>query len=283
VCVGVRPSLSVGRWLCRRAEPQGERGFIFIFIFIFIFFYLIYFYFFIFIRLSYYVTHVAHSIFQFFVVFLFWSSLYLTYTLTLLIATLVSRANPSHPITFTTPSLDPNIVALLIVTILFLAFSAGMFGTHVHLLRHNASTVEWHGVQEMKERERAVISQLVPVCECLGMGRGERGNGGLLGWKDEEVGLPVVRGVSSKGFKGRVELMKKWNDEWGRIGKEGHLWWWVFFSFLGAYLYCPHPSFSSQARIGPCQLGGRHGQEPVDLVLSVPVCPFRLELELTPL
>jgi hypothetical protein len=78
----------------------------------------------------------------------------------------------------------------------------------------------------MREQERAVLSQVIPVCGCLGMG-GE-GGGGLLGkGRDEqpfkgsprkELGLP-------SGFKGRKALRKRWDEEWGRIGKEGNLWW----------------------------------------------------------
>ncbi|KIM21496.1 hypothetical protein M408DRAFT_333414 [Serendipita vermifera MAFF 305830] len=160
---------------------------------------------------------------KFFVVFVFWCTLYLLYTIGLLIASIVSRTNPSRPVTFSTASLNPNIVVLLIASVLFCIFSAGMLGTHVLLLSRNSSTVEWHSVQSMKERERAVISQVVPVCGCLGMSSGDPGNGGLLGQQNRqerraETGLP-------KGFKGRVELKKRWNTEWGRIGKEGNLWW----------------------------------------------------------
>jgi hypothetical protein len=120
----------------------------------------------------------------------------------------------------------------------------------------------------MRERERAVISQIVPVCECLGMGVGESGNGGLLGrkeggWKDEEVG--VVKEGLPRGFKGRVALRKKWDTEWGRIGKEGNLWWWIQFHMSPNHL--TDVSFSPQARLRPCQLGCCHGEEPVDLVL----------------
>jgi hypothetical protein len=84
----------------------------------------------------------------------------------------------------------------------------------------------------MRERERAVASQVMPVCECLGMGEGDAGNGGLLGrkdrneysgWNDEE--LVEVKETLPKGFRGRAALRKKWDEEWGRIGKEGNLWW----------------------------------------------------------
>ncbi|KAG8800676.1 hypothetical protein FRC20_009620 [Serendipita sp. 405] len=163
---------------------------------------------------------------KFFVVFLLWCSLYLIYTIAILIASLVKGGNRS-----TAGGLDGNMLALTVITGLLLFFSLTMLITHVWLLRHNASTVEWHGYQDMKERERALISQILPVCECLGMGAHE--NGGLLGGgsggrregsgfgKDnvrEKLGLP-------SSFKGRVALRKRWDDEWGRIGKEGNLWW----------------------------------------------------------
>jgi len=166
---------------------------------------------------------------QFFVVFLFWSTLYLLYTLSLLIAAIASRAAIAGPVPLSSSSLDPNLLALLVTTVLFCTFSGGMLAMHVHLLRRNASTVEWRGVQDIRERERAVISQVVPVCACLGMGEGERGNGGLLGqkeergWADDE--LVEVQKALPKGFKGRRALRRQWDAEWGRIGKEGNLWW----------------------------------------------------------
>lgn len=170
---------------------------------------------------------------KFFVVFLFWCTLYLLYTIGLLIAAIVQKATGTHipsnaPATFDSIGIDGNFLALIIISGLLCLFSSGMLFTHVHLLRRNASTVEWHGIQNMRERERAVLSQAIPVCQCLGMGSHE--NGGLLGRKDDspwrsgagdavkELGLPA-------GFKGRKALRERWDEEWGRIGKEGNLWW----------------------------------------------------------
>lgn len=163
---------------------------------------------------------------RFFVVFLFWSSLYTLYTFGLLIATIVHELHPhSKQGTASTPSgtVDGNLIALVIVTALFMLFTTGMFATHVHLLSRNASTVEWHGIQGMRERERAVISQAVPVCGCLGMD-GE-GNGGLLGTAEEGGGKNPWQEEGLKGYKGRVALRKRFDEEWGRVGKEGNLWW----------------------------------------------------------
>jgi hypothetical protein len=73
----------------------------------------------------------------------------------------------------------------------------------------------------MRERERAAISQVVPVCECLGL-TGE-GEGGLL--ESGKAQKNPWREEGLKGYKGRVALRKRFDEEWGRIGKEGNLWW----------------------------------------------------------
>lgn len=96
-----------------------------------------------------------------------------------------------------------------------------MFVTHVCLLFRNASTVEWNGIQSMRERERAAISQVVPVCECLGLT--SEGEGGLL--ESGKAQKNPWREEGLKGYKGRVALRKRFDEEWGRIGKEGNLWW----------------------------------------------------------
>lgn len=123
---------------------------------------------------------------------------------------------------------DPQFIVLLVFAALFALFSSGMFFTHLVLLSRNASTVEWHSVQNMREDERAMLSTAFPACECLGMG--DTPNGGLLGTQQnqfagdasEDLGLP-------KGYRGRKQLRKRWDEEWGRIGKEGNLWWYVSF------------------------------------------------------
>lgn len=78
----------------------------------------------------------------------------------------------------------------------------------------------------MQETERAMLSQAIPVCSWLGMSG--QGHGGLLGRRQEEVGgwgsdRDEIEGL--EGFKGRKELRRRWDEEWGRIGKEGNLWW----------------------------------------------------------
>lgn len=159
-------------------------------------------------------------------VFLFWCSLYLLYSCSLLVAVIVRDANRKEDTTttFTATGVNPQYIILLALSALFALFSSGMYVTHLHLLSRNASTVEWHSIQNMREHERDVLSTTFPACECLGMGSGQ--TGGLLGVEEnrfsgdptEDLGLP-------KGYRGRKELRRRWDDEWGRIGKEGNLWW----------------------------------------------------------
>jgi len=49
-------------------------------------------------------------------------------------------------------------------SIVFLLFSSSLLGTHVHLLMHNASTVEWYGFQRMRQRERLLLGEMFPPC-----------------------------------------------------------------------------------------------------------------------
>lgn len=168
-------------------------------------------------------------------VFLFWCSLYLLYTAGLLIAVIVRDANRKEDTaTFTTTSVNPQYIILLALSALFAVFSSGMYFTHLHLLSRNASTVEWHSIQNMREHERAVLSSAFPACECLGMG--SRQTGGLLGVEENRyVDNPTEDLRLPKGYRGRKELRRRWDDEWGRIGKEGNLWWYVSISVLPAY------------------------------------------------
>lgn len=46
----------------------------------------------------------------------------------------------------------------------FLLFSSTLLSTHIHLLMHNASTVEWYGFQRMRQRERLLLGEMFPPC-----------------------------------------------------------------------------------------------------------------------
>ncbi|KDQ55985.1 hypothetical protein JAAARDRAFT_158736 [Jaapia argillacea MUCL 33604] len=88
---------------------------------------------------------------------------------------------------------DVDVQEIVIIALagLFSLFTLTMLISHTHLIVLNMTTVEHLGVQRMKEREREVL-------------------GGMFG---------LV------GFSAKRRTKREWDEEWGRIGKEGNLWW----------------------------------------------------------
>ena len=70
-------------------------------------------------------------------------------------------------------------------------FTGAMLQAHVILVLSNMTTVEQMGAQRMRHREQRVLARLHKWYE----------------------------------FRARRETVAQWDGEWGRIGKEGHMWW----------------------------------------------------------
>lgn len=66
-----------------------------------------------------------------------------------------------------------------------------MLNAHAMLIMANMTTVEQMGTHRMRNREQRVLSRLHKWWE----------------------------------FRARRETVAQWDNEWGRIGKEGHMWW----------------------------------------------------------
>lgn len=99
--------------------------------------------------------------------------------------------------------------------------SAGMFGlfttaltvSHTHMICMNQSTVETFGSRAMKEREEMTLSKLHPFC-AIGSVLSPLSCHQLAFYPD---GLAF--------FSAKHRTKKQWDAEWGRIGKEGNIWW----------------------------------------------------------
>ncbi|KZV63525.1 zf-DHHC-domain-containing protein [Peniophora sp. CONT] len=121
---------------------------------------------------------------RYFVVFLLWSFLYSLFTFISVLVLVARHASGS----------DKHVDAQQIVTIalggLFSTFTGSLFGMHAVLVLMNMSTVEQLAVSSMKERERSVLSY-------------------EFRWTQ---------------FKAKRARQAEWDAEWGRIGREGHLW-----------------------------------------------------------
>ncbi|KAG2078412.1 zf-DHHC-domain-containing protein [Suillus decipiens] len=87
--------------------------------------------------------------------------------------------------------INPQHIVLLALTALFGLFCFLMFLTHLQLIMLNQTSVESLGFRSMQEREQDDLARMHRWYEC--------------------------------GAKKRTR--ERWDKEWGRIGKEGNLWW----------------------------------------------------------
>ncbi|KAG1856741.1 DHHC palmitoyltransferase-domain-containing protein [Suillus subluteus] len=126
------------------------------------------------------------KLFSFFVNFVQWASILSFWMFaTILGLNIKSRTRSSAP------AINPQHIVLLALTGLFGLFCFLMFLTHVQLIMLNQTTVESLGFRSMQEREQDNLSRMHRWYDC--------------------------------GAKRRTR--RRWDKEWGRIGKEGNLWW----------------------------------------------------------
>ncbi|KAG9122964.1 palmitoyltransferase pfa5 [Ceratobasidium sp. 392] len=88
-------------------------------------------------------------------------------------------------------NIDGQEVGVVALAGLFTAFTAGLWVSHTRLLCLNATTVEALGWARTREKDRAKLGTLFDFWQC----------------------------------RKRYEQRKRWDKEWGRIEREGNLWW----------------------------------------------------------
>ncbi|KAG1775627.1 DHHC palmitoyltransferase-domain-containing protein [Suillus placidus] len=123
---------------------------------------------------------------KFFVNFVQWASILSFW----MFATILGLNIKSHTRS-SAPAINPQHIVLLALTALFGLFCFLMFLTQVQLIMLNQTTVESLGFRTMKEREQDNLAHMHRWYDC--------------------------------GAKKRTR--QRWDKEWGRIGKEGNLWW----------------------------------------------------------
>ncbi|OAX36927.1 zf-DHHC-domain-containing protein [Rhizopogon vinicolor AM-OR11-026] len=147
---------------------------------------------------------------------------------------------------FLAPDINPQHIAVMALSALFGIFCFLMFMTQVHLIMLNQTTVESLAFRSMKEREQATLAH-------------------MHSWYE---------------IRAKRQTQKNWDEEWGRIDKEGNLWWlgssrenwegvmgknvWWWFLPVGHGLqdglsYPTNPRFDKQGRLR------RRGEWPPDL------------------
>ncbi|KAG2079891.1 DHHC palmitoyltransferase-domain-containing protein [Suillus cothurnatus] len=123
---------------------------------------------------------------KFFVNFVQWASI-LSFWMFATVLGLNIKSRSRSP----APAINPQHIVLLALTALFGLFCFLMFLTQVQLIMLNQTTVESLAFRSMQEREQDNLAHMYHWYAC--------------------------------GAKKRAR--KRWDKEWGRIGKEGNLWW----------------------------------------------------------
>ncbi|KAI0077000.1 zf-DHHC-domain-containing protein [Panus rudis PR-1116 ss-1] len=126
---------------------------------------------------------------KYFVNFLEWAFIFCAWTLSTLIAQNVESARGIDG------DIDPQQVVIIALAGLFLVFTGALLATHVRLIVQNYTTVESIHAQRMEEQENVKLARLHKFYE----------------------------------WRAKRETRRRWDQEWGRIRQEGHIWW------LGSY------------------------------------------------
>ncbi|GAA5911552.1 uncharacterized protein JCM6883_005791 [Sporobolomyces salmoneus] len=89
------------------------------------------------------------------------------------------------------PGVDGHQIAIIALSFLFLIFTGSLFAAHTRLILRNMTTIEEIGVNRMRQKERNALQSVYGF------------------WN----------------FRAKRETREAWVRRWGRLGKEGNLWW----------------------------------------------------------
>lgn len=138
--------------------------------------------------------------------FLQWST---AFTLFIFIALVIDNTLPLHNPSRPRPSLDGQIIAIIAVSGFFSFFTGALFVAHTRLILFNLTTIEEMGMARIQARERSALARVY----------------GFFGWRCVPLSPPGPCGLLTPVYRGKKETKRKWNEEWGRLGREGNLWW----------------------------------------------------------
>ncbi|GJN89238.1 hypothetical protein Rhopal_002217-T1 [Rhodotorula paludigena] len=115
------------------------------------------------------------------------------YTLFLFLTLLIAQTLPlgSFPSSRPYPGADGQQLAILALSFLFLCFTGSLFAAHTRLILRNMTTIEEIGMNRMRQRERKALTSTF----------------GFWAWRAKR------------------ETRREWDKQWGRLGREGNLWW----------------------------------------------------------
>ncbi|GAA5971692.1 hypothetical protein JCM3765_006607 [Sporobolomyces pararoseus] len=120
------------------------------------------------------------------------------YTFFVFITLLIAQTLPLGTFSTTTrpyPGVDGQQIAIIALSFLFFLFTSSLWAAHTRLIGLNMTTIEEISLNRMKRKERNALN-------------------GVYGFWNSRA---------------KKETQRAWDRKWGRLGKEGNLWW------LGSY------------------------------------------------
>ncbi|ORY92807.1 DHHC palmitoyltransferase-domain-containing protein [Leucosporidium creatinivorum] len=113
------------------------------------------------------------------------------YTLFVFLTLLIANTRPLHLPSRSRPTIDAQQVAIIAIAGFFFLFTGSLFTAHTRLMLLNMTTIEEIGMNRIKSRERSALNRVH----------------GFWGWRAKR------------------QTVAEWNQQWGRLGREGNLWW----------------------------------------------------------
>lgn len=116
------------------------------------------------------------------------------------------------------PPVNAQHFVVLGLSFMFTLFALALLMTQVYLVLYNMTTVEHLHVQRMQEREKSVLQEMTESrLICCGRGRPPRHRPDLPNFKQPRWPWQAILL--------RKEIRRQWDQEWGRLGTEGNIWW----------------------------------------------------------
>ncbi|EIN05184.1 zf-DHHC-domain-containing protein [Punctularia strigosozonata HHB-11173 SS5] len=122
---------------------------------------------------------------KFFLVFLLWALLFCLWVFSTLLGMNVRHGDENDS------NVDAQHIVIIALSALFSLFTSTLLVSHTRLILLNMTTVEQLMAHSMHEREREGLNMMYACWE----------------------------------FRAKRRTKRQWDEEWGRIGREGNLWW----------------------------------------------------------
>jgi len=122
---------------------------------------------------------------KFFVNFVFWATIFCIWILATLLVFVVKDGLKSDS------NLDPQKIVTIVLAGVFTLFTLAIFMSHVNWISLNQTTVENYVFMSIRDRETTILAEMFP-------------------WYR---------------FIAKRRTQQQWDADWGRIGKEGNIWW----------------------------------------------------------